>query len=131
MNVFIRQFENGTLLVKQIEYLHCGGILICLPFMKIESFIIYIFLLTMELPEDVLRIIREYSKPLTRPDWRTLHKMTNDSYLVDFYEQHRNRLYYINNHPERDFVFFVFRISTYKPVFHGQRYQDMFMHRLL
>jgi hypothetical protein len=24
----------------------------------------------MELPDDILMIIREYSKPLTRPDWR-------------------------------------------------------------
>ena len=24
----------------------------------------------MELPDDVVRIIREFSKPLTRPDWR-------------------------------------------------------------
>ena len=29
----------------------------------------------MELPDDVLRIIKEYSKPVTRPDWRTLQKM--------------------------------------------------------
>jgi hypothetical protein len=29
------------------------------------------------LPERALLLIREYSKPLTRPDWRTLHKMTN------------------------------------------------------
>ena len=29
----------------------------------------------MELPEDVVAIIREFSRPLTRPDWRTLHKM--------------------------------------------------------
>ena len=35
----------------------------------------------MELPEDVIRIINEYSKPLTRPDWRTLHKMR----ISDFY----------------------------------------------
>ena len=35
----------------------------------------------MELPDDVLQIIKEYSRPLTRPDWRTLHKMTqNDLY---------------------------------------------------
>ena len=27
----------------------------------------------MQLPDDVLLIIRDYSKPLTRPDWRTLH----------------------------------------------------------
>jgi hypothetical protein len=30
----------------------------------------------MELPEDILRIIKEYAKPVTRPDWRYLHKMT-------------------------------------------------------
>ena len=29
------------------------------------------------LPSNVLRIISEYSKPLSRPDWRTLHKMTD------------------------------------------------------
>ena len=34
----------------------------------------------MELPDDVLRIIKEYSKPVTRPDWRTIHKMTLSLY---------------------------------------------------
>jgi hypothetical protein len=29
------------------------------------------------LPSNVLRLIREYSKPITRADWRTLRKMTN------------------------------------------------------
>ena len=29
----------------------------------------------MELPDDVLQIIREYSKPVTRPDWRTLNRL--------------------------------------------------------
>jgi hypothetical protein len=29
----------------------------------------------MELPDDVLSIIREYSKPLTRPDWRRLNRL--------------------------------------------------------
>jgi len=32
----------------------------------------------MELPDDVLQIIKEYSKPITRPDWRRVHKMTDD-----------------------------------------------------
>ena len=32
----------------------------------------------MELPDDVLQIIKQYSKPATRPDWRTIHKMTDD-----------------------------------------------------
>ena len=30
----------------------------------------------MELPDDVLSLIKEFSHPITRPDWRTLHKMT-------------------------------------------------------
>uniref|UniRef100_A0A6C0JKJ1 Uncharacterized protein n=1 Tax=viral metagenome TaxID=1070528 RepID=A0A6C0JKJ1_9ZZZZ len=29
------------------------------------------------LPSNVLRLISEYSKPLTRPNWRTLRKMTS------------------------------------------------------
>ena len=29
----------------------------------------------MELPEDVLTIIREFSKPATRPDWRTIRPL--------------------------------------------------------
>ena len=33
---------------------------------------------TLHLPDDILQIIKEYAKPLTRPDWRTLHKMTDD-----------------------------------------------------
>ncbi len=31
----------------------------------------------MELPDDVLYIIKEFSRSLTRPDWRTLRRMTN------------------------------------------------------
>ena len=30
----------------------------------------------MELPDDILHLINEYAKPLTRPDWRRIHKMT-------------------------------------------------------
>jgi hypothetical protein len=29
----------------------------------------------MELPDDILYIIRDYSRSVTRPDWRTLHRM--------------------------------------------------------
>jgi hypothetical protein len=34
----------------------------------------------MNLPDDVLAIIKDFSKPITRPDWRTLHKMTSYSF---------------------------------------------------
>jgi hypothetical protein len=31
----------------------------------------------MELPDDVLALVREFSRPATRPDWRTLRRMTS------------------------------------------------------
>jgi hypothetical protein len=30
----------------------------------------------MELPDDILGIVRDFSRPLTRPDWRHLHRMS-------------------------------------------------------
>ena len=29
----------------------------------------------MELPDDVVSIIRDYSRPITRPNWRELHRL--------------------------------------------------------
>jgi len=34
----------------------------------------------MDLPDDVLAIIKDFSRPLTRHDWRTLHRMTSFSF---------------------------------------------------
>jgi len=32
----------------------------------------------MQLPDDVLRIIRDFSRPLTRPDWRNVHRLLSE-----------------------------------------------------
>ena len=45
----------------------------------------------LELPDDVLQIIKEYARPLTRPDWRTLHRMTYAQFLREFHETYRKR----------------------------------------
>ena len=37
----------------------------------------------MELPEDLLPLIKEYSMPVTRSDWRYLHRMTYSQYVKD------------------------------------------------
>ena len=34
----------------------------------------------MELPDCVVQIIREYSRPVTRPDWRKLRRMNEYSF---------------------------------------------------
>lgn len=46
----------------------------------------------MELPEDVLAIIKDFARPVTRPDWRTLHKMKSyrfHSAILKKYNSHR------------------------------------------
>jgi len=37
----------------------------------------------MILPDDVLHLIREYSRPITRPDWRQLHIMPDHIYKAE------------------------------------------------
>lgn len=34
----------------------------------------------MELPDDVLGLIRDFSRPVTRSDWRTVHSMNAYSF---------------------------------------------------
>ena len=57
----------------------------------------------MELPDDVLQLIREYSMPLTRPDWRTLHKMTVVEYKNEFYNQYMFRFHAVRHNPYMKF----------------------------
>ena len=44
----------------------------------------------MQLPDDVLEIIREYSKPLTRPDWRTCRPLSGHAFFTEL-------IYSVNN----------------------------------
>ena len=34
----------------------------------------------MELPDDVVKIIKEFSQPITKPNWRNMHIMTFDKF---------------------------------------------------
>ena len=57
----------------------------------------------MELPDDVVALIKEYSKPLTRPDWRTLHIMPNKIFRTEL--KKRTLLLYLDeNHKYWFFV---------------------------
>ena len=40
----------------------------------------------MDLPDDVLSIIRDFSRPRTRPDWRSLHRLPSLQFHLDFIE---------------------------------------------
>ena len=37
----------------------------------------------MELPEDVIMQIKQYAQPITRPDWRTLHILSNQRFYIE------------------------------------------------
>lgn len=37
----------------------------------------------MELPDDILSQIKEFSRPITRPDWRGLHLMTSYRFHIN------------------------------------------------
>jgi len=66
----------------------------------------------MELPYDVLRLVKEYSMPLTRPDWRTLHKMPFEQFKTDCYDE------YLKWYKNRD--------RYRNPIFGGSSYLYMF-----
>jgi hypothetical protein len=45
----------------------------------------------MELPVEIVTLINDFSKPATRPDWRTLHKMPYELFKKDCENQQQNR----------------------------------------
>lgn len=50
----------------------------------------------MELPDNVLALIREYSKPLTLPDWKTVRSLSGPLFYANLYYlryKYRNQLY--------------------------------------
>ena len=79
----------------------------------------------MILPDDILHLIREFSQPLTRPDWRTIHKFTQHNLIHDllpiphveltatcFVLQYKNILLVFDHD-----IFCVFRFDDY--LIHG------------
>jgi hypothetical protein len=69
----------------------------------------------MELPEDVLRLVKEYAQPLTRPDWRTLHRMPRDTFMEQVYRVYRYRF-----HKKYD------EYLKYKPYFNCSNFKLLF-----
>ena len=70
----------------------------------------------MELPDDVLQIIKEYSKPMTRPDWRRLHKMSYHLFHISVLERYNTRffnlvLHFHENGKPADFMYVVFNTA--------------------
>ena len=70
----------------------------------------------MELPEDVLRLIKEYSMPVTRHDWRTMNRMPQKKYIYEFLMAMNKRTYNIRSYP------YKYNRRTYYRVFNSSNY---------
>ena len=70
----------------------------------------------MELPDDVLILIKEYSMPVTRADWRTLQKMTVLDLKDEFYKEYAKRFSVIRLNP----------YMKYKEIFSGGHFLSIF-----
>jgi hypothetical protein len=65
----------------------------------------------MEFPDDILRIIREFSKPLTRPDWRRLNRLPLQDLYHEIMEKKNNPKWRYTN----ILLCFVYDIQRGKP----------------
>jgi len=63
----------------------------------------------MEFPKDILNIIRKFSRPLTRPDWKTLHHMTSLSFHIALAREVNYNcpkcIYKLIINPQSDFIY--------------------------
>ena len=73
----------------------------------------------MNLPDDVLLLIKEYSMPVTRPDWRTIRVMSYYIFKYECYVQNNKRWQKIRYNPN----------ITYKEVFTRWWYNYMYTPR--
>jgi hypothetical protein len=81
----------------------------------------------MELPSDVLIIIKDFSRPMTRPDWRRVHRMTHANFYKDIQANSymtmitddssvllfKNMILFFENE-----VFFVFRFQDFLNIYY-------------
>ena len=76
----------------------------------------------MELPDDVLNIIKEYAQPITRPDWRK----------GCFYNRQKYMCYNIN-YSFKYFVLLIYRMYRYNitNLYDNMLYTELVMNRIV
>ena len=74
----------------------------------------------MEFPSDILTIIKEYSMPITRSDWRSCGKIRNIMFIREFAKNTRKREFALLNGV---FVTYIHKSKVYN----FKRYHDMFV----
>ena len=76
----------------------------------------------MELPDDVLAQIKDFSRPITRPDWRHLHRMSGYRFHGDVVKTYNKmNLPVINSFVER------YERQDMQYLYHRYAYNDSFI----
>ena len=61
---------------------------------KIEHSVLYLLVFNMKLPDEILAYIEDFNRPVTRPDWCNLHRMTAYKFhRAILYKYNRQRVY--------------------------------------
>ena len=68
----------------------------------------------LELPDDVLQIIHQFSRPITRPDWRTLHKLTEFKLHLQLTNASNRTNVYLT--PDNDYLY-ILRVNRISLMF--------------
>ena len=92
-----------------------------LPFNALPS----IALPSIALPSRAVELIREYSKPLTRPDWRTFPRITTKIFMDDILEINK-KLYNIICKNKYDYIYSM----TKKELINHLHKQDLIIKKL-
>lgn len=81
---------------------------------------------SLELPDDVLQIIKAYAQPVTRPDWKTYIVMSEKRLHAEFEKQLciRYRRLTMTHGTE-----YLRLMQTYKPIFDNNYYKQ-FKHKI-
>jgi hypothetical protein len=75
----------------------------------------------MELPVDILNIVKEYAKPVSRSDWKTNIFMNQKTLHNEFERQLCLRHLRIRNSSDTDVIRII---RSYKPIFCNNYYKN-------
>jgi len=82
----------------------------------------------MILPDEIIKIINEYAKPVTRPDWKRLRIMPNIIFRGEYYLIYLKRRDKLNTASYEEFI----RLNIfYKPQFSAWHYDRLFADKSL
>ena len=82
-----------------------------------------------QLPCRALQLIREYSKPITRGDWRTCSRIKMDTYVKDKDKLNNRRLYGLVHRNMYEHLYKMDKVNLYWLIFH--QFESLKLHTII